>query len=502
MNLMNNLRGLLHEQELEGKPTDWGPDFEERLISLLLEKPDLFSKNAAYLGPKLFTSIPCMFVMLQIADSYQAHRVVPSREILREQLAKQLTADDPWEKIFAVVESKPSPRDVPFVTQELDSFIATRILSQLRSDEMIELMVSNDAPLIATKVNEIYAEYETFCRGEAKDSFSATELVAGFPQQRPAVVDGFFREGQIANIVSSSKVGKSWLMYGLALSVASGRPWFGHDTQSGRVLLVDNELQKEDLSFRLRCVSDKMGAPLDALDIWTLRDTPQSLSDLRPRLKSLGAGQYKLIILDAKYKLVEADASENDNADEARFYAMLSEIAGATQSAIALVHHSTKGDQSEKRVTDVGSGAGTQSRAADCHIVLREHEDEGKVVLDAAIRSFKPVKPHVLYFQWPLWLLDKEADPAKLATKQGRDQKARDQEGCSQVLNHLRDTGAATPSKLRAGVGISADRLAKLLRQLVAAGTVTENPIKVRGNPTFEYDVVGTLSAETCPLQH
>lgn len=486
MNLTEKLRGIRQEQELEGKKADWGLDFEECLISLLIEKPELFSKNAAYLGPKLFTSIPCMFVILQIANSYKAHRVVPSRGILREQLAKLLTVDDPWEDILAIVDSKPSPRDVPFVLQELNSFIGARILAQLKSDEMIELMCSNDAPLIAAMVNEIYAEYETFRRGDTRDAFSAAELVSGFPQQRPAVVDGFFREGQIANIVSSSKVGKSWLMYGLALAVASGRPWFGHDTQAGRVLLVDNELQKEDLSFRLRCVSDKMGAPLDALDVWTLRDTPQSLSELRPRLKSLAAGQYKLIILDAKYKLVEADASENDNADEARFYSTLSEIAGATQCAIALVHHSTKGDQSEKRVTDVGSGAGTQSRAADCHIVLREHEDEGKVVLDAAIRSFKPVEPHVLHFQWPLWQLDEQADPTKLATKQGRDLKARDQDGCNRILDHLREEGASTPSKLRR-LGIGPDRLVKLLHQLVSAGMIIENPIKIRGNVTNEY---------------
>lgn len=501
MGISEKLRELSQEQPPEGTPADWEQAFEESLVCLLIEKPELFAKNLAYLGPKLFRSFPCMYVMAQIAADYEEHGVVPARSLLRTRLSKQLSVEDPYEEIFKLVDKKPTPREVPFVVQELNRFVGSRILSRLTGDDMLELMAGNDAPLIAAKVSEIYAEYDKFRHGDTQDSFSAAELLTRFPEQRPAVVDGFFREGQIANIVSSSKVGKSWLMYGLALSVASGRPWFGHATQQGRVLLVDNELQPEDLSFRLRSVSKELGVPLTGLDVWTLRDAPKSLSELRPRLKALEPKQYNLIILDAKYKFVEADASENDNADEARFYAMLSEIAGATKAAITLVHHSTKGDQTEKRVTDVGSGAGAQSRAADCHIILRDHEDEGKVVLDAAIRSFKPVQPQVLHFQYPLWRLDEQADPTRLATKQARDQKHRDQDGCSQILNHLRDNGAATPSKLR-GLGIGPDRLAKLLCQLAAAGLITETPIKIRGNPTVEYDVVGTLSVEKSNQQH
>ena len=48
------------------------------------------------------------------------------------------------------------------------------------------------------------------------------------------------------------------------------------------------------------------------------------------------------------------------------------------------IHHSSKGDQSNKSVTDVGAGAGVLSRAVDTHITLRPHELE-----DFATR-FKP----------------------------------------------------------------------------------------------------------------
>lgn len=44
-------------------------------------------------------------------------------------------------------------------------------------------------------------------------------------------------------------------------------------------------------------------------------------------------------------------------------------------------------------LTDVGAGAGSQSRATDAHVVLRPHEEDGVAVLDAAVRSWPPIEP-------------------------------------------------------------------------------------------------------------
>ena len=45
---------------------------------------------------------------------------------------------------------------------------------------------------------------------------------------------------------------------------------------------------------------------------------------------------------------------------------------------------------------------------------MRQHEDHGLVVVDAAIRSFKPIKSFVLAWRFPLWVADDFADPARL----------------------------------------------------------------------------------------
>ena len=42
-------------------------------------------------------------------------------------------------------------------------------------------------------------------------------------------------------------------------------------------------------------------------------------------------------------------------------------------------------------------------RSADTHLVLREHELAGHLVVDAAMRSWKPLEPTVVRFEYPLF---------------------------------------------------------------------------------------------------
>jgi len=77
----------------------------------------------------------------------------------------------------------------------------------------------------------------------------------------------------------------------------------------------------------------------------------------------------------------------------AGLYNLLDSYADALGAAFSLVHHSSKGNHSGKNVTDVGAGAGAQSRAADTHLVLRPHESDSAVVVEAAVRSWAPVSP-------------------------------------------------------------------------------------------------------------
>ena len=325
------------------------------------------------------------------------------------------------------------------------------------------------------------------------DRFTFGELLAAYPNLNPPVIDGLIREGETCNLISYSKSGKSWLGYGMLLSVVTGEKWLGRfDTSRGRTLLVDNELHRSTLANRIPMVADRCKYAFDSyednLHIWPLRGNLKTLDKLEAEFHDVEPGKYKLIVFDAMYRFAIDGISENDNSAMAQFYNQLDRIADRTKAAIVLIHHTAKGEQGHKRVTDVGAGAGAQSRAADCHLILREHEDADTVVLDAAVRSFEPVKPMTLKWDFPVWL-PSESDPEKLKTQPTRGERrqaAKDRNGMDAIAQALEE-GPATLRKLRGTTGIGKDRLERLAGLLVQAGKLTTTEIVVRGNPTNEY---------------
>ncbi len=292
-----------------------------------------------------------------------------------------------------------------------------------------------------------------------------SDLVADNPRLAEPVIDGLLRKGETANIIAAPKVGKSWLSYGLALSVATGDEWLGQfPCGQGRVLVIDNELHPSTLAKRLPDVAQALSLRTEQyfsqIDLLSLRGRLTDLHGIAKSLQRVPPGEYKLVILDAWYRAVPDGVSENDNAGVAGLYNLVDRIAGRLQCAWVNVHHASKGSQSEKAVTDVGAGAGSQSRAADAHIVLRPHEEEGAVVMEAAVRSFPPIEPLPLRWTFPVWQPDDCLDASKLkgrGTRQEERQAQRDKEGMVAILGELRK-GTGSSRDLQGRTGLSRPR--------------------------------------------
>ncbi|MDZ4849593.1 MAG: AAA family ATPase [Pirellulaceae bacterium] len=189
-----------------------------------------------------------------------------------------------------------------------------------------------------------------------------------YRELRPVIVDGLLRRGEVCNIIASPKIGKSFLAGGLAWSVATGQPWLGFDTVLGNVLIIDNELHRETLSNRLWRIANAMEIDttddVDAIDVMSLRGQSAPIHSLEQHFGD-DYDRYSLIVLDALYRTLPEGTSENDNAGMMAVYNWLDRYAAKLHAAIVVVHHSSKGDQSDKSIMDVGSGAGSISRAAD-----------------------------------------------------------------------------------------------------------------------------------------
>ena len=250
---------------------------------------------------------------------------------------------------------------------------------------------------------------------------SLEQLLKEFPVMRPELIHGILRVGETMNIIASPKTGKSWLVTDLAAAVATGSAWFGFPCEQGKVLIIDNELHPETSACRIPKVIRERGYPEKVvarnLFIENQRGNLHDINSLRGRVEELKKYGFKLIIIDAFYRAMPPDMEENDNAKMAGIYNTLDQLAAQLNCAFVLIHHTTKGNQANKSVTDMGAGAGSQSRAADAHIVLRRHTEEDAVVLEAAVRSFPPVSPIGLRWQFPVWVYDSSLDVTSLDGK-------------------------------------------------------------------------------------
>lgn len=254
---------------------------------------------------------------------------------------------------------------------------------------------------------------------------AAGELIREYPRLRPVVIADLLREGETMNVVAAPKVGKSWLVHALAVAAVSGGTWLGKATTRGRVLLIDGELHRETLASRLHATGKAMGvseSDLADLEVWPVRGQRQTIDAIEAELHSVPAGRYRLIVVDALYRFLPLDGEENANETMTRVYNTLDGIAKRSGASVVVVHHATKGNQSEKAVTDVGAGAGSQSRAADTHLILRPHEVDDAVVVDAVVRSFPPMDSFVIRSTKPGWALAPDLDPSQLRkpTRRGK----------------------------------------------------------------------------------
>jgi hypothetical protein len=104
-----------------------------------------------------------------------------------------------------------------------------------------------------------------------------------------------------------------------------------------------------------------------------------------------------LIVLDPLYRFMAPEQSEASDQGLRVLYEQLAAIAHQANAAIVVVHHTTKGPQSKKSTTDIGSGHGVISRSPDTHVTLlaidetQDHVTQAR--LTAVTRSFPPPPP-------------------------------------------------------------------------------------------------------------
>lgn len=308
---------------------------------------------------------------------------------------------------------------------------------------------------------------------------------------REVIIEGLLRRGEVGNAIAATKVGKSWFALLLLMCVAIGRDWLGRRVAKGNVLLIDNELHQETIENRLAAVWSALqideATPKANFEYVVCRGNWLSLSELMAEIpKRHPAGSLNLIVIDAKYRLFGNGLEENSNDDQTEFHNQMDAFASVMNCPILLVHHSSKGDQNGKAVTDVGSGGGSQARAVDLHLTIRPHQTEGMAVMEAGIRSFAKVEPVSLRWNFPLWEVAEGVKPVLCKDAKEQSRRAEMEERVRKYLSE----DWTTLSKLAERCSTKKDRppFADILDEMEQAGELerTDEFTPPRSNKTTE----------------
>ena len=248
------------------------------------------------------------------------------------------------------------------------------------------------------------------------------------PPLKPPIIIGILRRGHKMIITGASKSYKSFLMAQLAICIALGMEWLGHECKPGPVLYLNMEISTESCLNRFAVICKTLGIsrPPDNLYISPLRGKAVTMEDLAERIKETivkakaenGVDQFAAILIDPIYKLGLGD--ENSAEAIGRFVNTLDLIAESTGASVIYSHHHSKGAQGAKAALDRGSGSGVFSRDADAILDIMRLSVPGGMQVEYTLREFEPRPPERFFFRYPVFVPDtdgllEDADYEELA---------------------------------------------------------------------------------------
>jgi len=404
-----------------------------------------------------------------------------TRKVTEREVIAMLPSDEAWTYIPEPHEIKPDPRSG--VEDRDPTVVAGGNWTLHELVNMVKVTHDNVTAVVSQPATpevdrqtlaEMATEWEEKRAAEAAgddlviQSFtdpSVEKLVEANP-----IVDGLFREEEVVNIVAAPKTGKSFAVYQLAIAIENGTSFLGFNVPSKRrVLIIDNELKPQTLNNRMQIVKKATSAERLPDFIAARGKSGINFETLRKKLRGAGVEKYSVLVLDAYYRFLPKGMSENDNAQATETFNELNRISAEFGVSIVNIHHTSKGNQSEKSITDTGAGAGSVSRATDTHVTIREHAMEGHTVFHAVTRTFKQPPAVTARLDWPLWTTCPEINPdlkradhrdsvRKEETAARKKERARDNriEFISKITKALRDNPVVPVSKI-AGISKSAD---------------------------------------------
>lgn len=166
------------------------------------------------------------------------------------------------------------------------------------------------------------------------------------------LIDGLIEVSTLAMCFGSAGSGKSFAVLDMALCIASGTPYHGHEVQQGSVFYIAGEglsgMSRRAAAWQKHNEVGKGQAQFYLSNRAVIMSDPDAVDVLRAEIAALVevAGKPRLLVIDTLARSL-GGASENDGKDVNEFIVACDSIKEEYGCTVMLVHHS--GHQSKER---------------------------------------------------------------------------------------------------------------------------------------------------------
>ncbi len=426
-------RGPSPAEAAPGRTLPHSLEAEEHLLSccLLDEGLTLAKAREAGIGAGSFYEVKHGIVFDCLADM-QGRGVPIEASTLAEELrtARQLDAVGGFAFVAQVSGRAPTSAQAGYFIEKVKEQALLRAIIRSATGAVEQAYAfSGGIAEFAGAVEQQMIEVTSGVRRGLPEVMRWHELIG--PKERPMppeLIKGILFLGSKLMLGGGSKSFKTWVLADMALSVATGTPWWGVATVRTPVLFINFELQDWSFERRVRSIM-KVKNIVEAADfmVWNLRGRARDFRELRvPLLNKIRKHKVGLVVLDPIYKCL-GERDENSNGEVGDLLNEIESVAVDGNCAMVHGHHFAKGDSSEKDKRDLASGAGAWMRDPDSSIMLRPHEEEDCFTVEFLLRDLPARDPMVVRWKHPCMEVAPGLSPADLKTA-GRPKKASDED--------------------------------------------------------------------------
>ncbi|WP_303835309.1 AAA family ATPase [Ruminococcus flavefaciens] len=275
------------------------------------------------------------------------------------------------------------------------------------SVEKFKEFVNNAKTIDLDKLRESTPQIKSLYDYSKYKSVTAKDLQSSKLEPVRFLVNDILPEGT-ALIAAPSKIGKSWFVLDMGLSIAMGKPFLSRNTTRNNVLYLALEDSLNRLQSRMNLILAGDEAP-DNFYFWT--EAPRLDEELIEILTCfIKEHDIKLIIIDTLQKIRGA-ALKNEGAYDRDYREMgeLKKFSDSNHVSLFIVHHTRKMKDETDSFNMISGTNGIMGAADTAYTLIKEKRESESATLSITGRDVNQISD-VVHFDKSFWKWVRDGD--------------------------------------------------------------------------------------------